>query len=361
MLAPPEILDAKRCHPFIPGWLGVGKWRVPTLARNPITPYFRVPTIRDKAEVNTNTHSRALWEGGARISTYPAKAIPWLSRAYIFIGKNSNKHKINWSNGFIKASEAFGREHKAKKQQTAERMRHHPSACRLANLLIRSHLGNFCQVQYADLLFELSEHAQCLQEGRDGGLSCIFMMKKAAAGCLQGFSRERTSNAQRASADSRYALLRLSILINCQYLMHALQVYGSVCYMHLLWLLTFEKLLNTVSPYASLYCWLCRLAFHFWHECAEFEHLKEASLKEKRQQADKIVRTSLQILLQHSYVLSYLVYPAITKTNKAPVAYHIYTVDVAAIIRCVRYRPSPYLYHLSAIISWGRDKLSNSM
>lgn len=239
-------------------------------------------------------------------------------------------------------------------------MRHHPSACRLANLLIKSHLGNFCQVNFASLS------------------SCMSMLKiskkvMTVASHVYSWWRRLLQVVCKALVEKGPQTLRELVLTLGMLLKHspfclivniscmhwkcmALSVICISCdFLHL-------RSCSTLSALIQDYiAELSRLAFQFWRECAEFEHLKEASLKEKRQQADKIVRTSLQILLQHSYVLSYLVYPAITKTNKAPVAYHIYTVDVAAIIRCVRYCPSLYLYDLSAMISWGRDKLCNSI
>jgi hypothetical protein len=74
---------------------------------------------------------------------------------------------------------------------------------------------------------------------------------------------------------------------------------------------------------------------------ADFLHLKEVEPREKRKQTDKLVRTSLQILIQHSYVVAHLIRPESTRKNKTPDEYQIYNVDVAAITRSIRCNPQP--------------------
>ena len=76
---------------------------------------------------------------------------------------------------------------------------------------------------------------------------------------------------------------------------------------------------------------------HTLHQCpAEFPHLEGSPLKERRKESDRLVRAALQVLLQHSYVLTYLVQPLSTRQNPNPTEYQIYCVDVAAIIRSIR-------------------------
>lgn len=74
----------------------------------------------------------------------------------------------------------------------------------------------------------------------------------------------------------------------------------------------------------------------FYCCCAEFEHLKTAEARERRRQTEHIVRLSLQVLLQHSFVRSYHVFPDITRKNRAPEEYYIYSIDLAAVIRTLR-------------------------
>ena len=58
---------------------------------------------------------------------------------------------------------------------------------------------------------------------------------------------------------------------------------------------------------------------HTLHQCpAEFPHLEGSPLKERRKEADRLVRAALQVLLQHSYVLTYLVQPLSTRQNPQP-------------------------------------------
>jgi len=73
---------------------------------------------------------------------------------------------------------------------------------------------------------------------------------------------------------------------------------------------------------------------HTYH--AEFRHLRDVEPRDRRQQSDRLVRTCLQILLQHSYVAAHLVQPEGTRKNKAPEEYQIYVVDVAAVTRSIR-------------------------
>ncbi len=64
--------------------------------------------------------------------------------------------------------------------------------------------------------------------------------------------------------------------------------------------------------------------------------MRDLETKERRQQGDRLVRTCLQILIQHSYVAVHLVRPESTRKNKAPLDFQVYTADVAAITRSIR-------------------------
>lgn len=68
---------------------------------------------------------------------------------------------------------------------------------------------------------------------------------------------------------------------------------------------------------------------------AEFPHLAAAEPRERRREAERLVRAGLQVLLQHSVAATHLVAPEPSRTNLAPESYQLYSARPEAALRCL--------------------------
>ena len=87
-----------------------------------------------------------------------------------------------------------------------------------------------------------------------------------------------------------------------------------------------------LAMYRSSWKWLVILVCTI----AEFKHLKDMDLREKRRESERLVKAALQSLIQHGCIVCYLVQPEVTRRNLSPEEFHMYTVDLPAIVNIIR-------------------------
>ena len=68
----------------------------------------------------------------------------------------------------------------------------------------------------------------------------------------------------------------------------------------------------------------------------EFPEVTAENPKERRREADRLLRSALLVLMQHNYVSAHLVSPAPTVRNATPMSYHVYIADLPRILQALR-------------------------